>query len=254
MSRFASQAERMRNRGYGAGIAMTLVLFLVATAGVAWVYMGMITSDRWPIRWLEIDGAFERVSAEQVRANLEPIVMGSFFTVDLDAVRASTQRLAWVSSVSVQKNWPDTVRVTVDEYIALAHWTGGRLISSAGSLFAVPGAEEMQGLPWLEGPQGMVDLVYETWQQFNNELLPAGLEIERLHLDRRGAWYLVLTSGTEVHIGREDALPRLRRMVGSWGELVKQNNLAPLGVDLRYTNGFAVRWPKPPPRLAKNSD
>ncbi len=70
---------RHGNRGFSAGAVLTLVLFGLAAAGVAWVYNGMIAQERWPIRWLEIDGPFERVSAEQVRARLAPLVDGQFF-------------------------------------------------------------------------------------------------------------------------------------------------------------------------------
>ena len=212
----------------------------------------MVTRDQWPVRWLEIDGAFERVSAEQVRAGLTPLVAGSFFTVDLDAVRSAAFRQAWVSGVTVQKNWPDTVQVRITEYVPVAHWTDGRLVSEDGRAFAVPGADEIQGLPWLEGPDGGLHEVFAAWREYNNELLPTGLEISRIRLDRRGAWFLALTSGTEIQIGREDALPRLRRLVASWSGLMNGRNLAPLSVDLRYTNGFAVRWPAPPVKLAGN--
>ena len=104
----------------------------------------------------------------------------------------------------------------------------------------------------MSGPDSQLDVVFKTWQQFNSELIPAGLEIELINLDPRGAWFLELTNGTEVQIGRENALARLRRLVKSWPGLMQGKDLAPLGVDLRYTNGFAVRWPKPPARFAGN--
>ena len=45
----------------------------------AWVSMGIVAKDRWPIRWLEINGNFQRVSAEQLRAGLIPLISSSFF-------------------------------------------------------------------------------------------------------------------------------------------------------------------------------
>jgi len=232
--------------GQLSGSLLVVLLFAVAAAGVAWVYVGMITRDRWPIRWLEVDGSFQRVSAEQVRTRLAPLIKGSFFTVNLDAVRAASLKLAWVESVDVQKLWPDTVKVTVREFTPLAHWTGGQLLSVKGRVFRVPGADEMQGLPWLEGPVGSVKEVFETWQRFNNVLMPTGQEVEKIRLDRRGAWFMEMSGGTVVQLGREDALPRLQRMVSSWPELLKTHDMAPQTLDLRYTNGFAVRWPAPP--------
>ncbi len=239
-------------RGFSFGLINMLFICLLAAGGMIWVYMGMITQQQWPIRWLEIEGAFDRVSAEQMRASLAPVAVGSFFTVDLEAVKAAAHRQAWVSDVTLQKTWPDTVKVSVREFAPVAHWINGQLVSQSGEPFLVPGADGIQGLPWLSGPEGQLDDVFETWQQFNRELIPAGLEIEVIRLDPRGAWFLELTIGTEVQIGREDALSRLRRLVKSWPNLMQGKDLAPIGVDLRYTNGFAVRWPKPPARLAGN--
>ena len=87
MSAVGRQALRHGSRGFSVGVTLVLLLFVLAAGGVAWVYNGMIAQERWPIRWLEIDGQFERVSAEQVRAKLAPLVSGSFFTVNTKAIR-----------------------------------------------------------------------------------------------------------------------------------------------------------------------
>ena len=240
------------SRGFIQSLMTTVFLFLLAVAGVVWVGMGMITQQQWPVRWLEIDGAFERVSAEQIRASLAPIATGSYFTIDLEKIREAAYRQSWVESAVVQKTWPDTVKVQIKEYVPVAHWSGDFLISGSGASFEVTGAEGIQGLPRLSGPDEQLDVVFENWHSFNNQLMKLGLEIDLIRLDLRGSWFLALNNGTEVQIGREDAMPRLQRLVGSWAGLMNDRDMAPLAVDLRYTNGFAVRWPKPPTRFAGN--
>jgi cell division protein FtsQ len=238
--------------GFIQGFVTTLFLFVLATAGVVWVGMGMVTKEQWPVRWLEIDGAFERVSAEQIRASLAPLSTGSYFTIDLEQISQAAYRQPWVENVIVRKAWPDTVRVQIKEFVPVAHWTGDFLVSGKGASFEVAGAEGIQGLPGLSGPDEQLDVVFENWQLFNNQLAKAGLEIDVIRLDPRGSWFLILSNGTEVQIGRENALPRLQRLVASWTGLMNGKGMAPLAVDLRYTNGFAVRWPKPPARFAGN--
>lgn len=242
-----------RQAGFQGSLVVSLALVLLAAFGIAWVYAGMVTRDQWPIRWLELDGQFQRVSAEQLRAHLAPLVAGSYFTIDLAEVREAAFRQPWVARVTVQKHWPDTVRVSLAEYAPVAHWTGGRLVSGSGESFAVPGADEIQGLPWLEGPEQSLPDVFATWRQFNDILAPAGLEIDRIRLDPRGAWFLALTNGTEVHIGRGDAEARLQRLVRSWPALTGGRPGVPADVDLRYTNGFAVRWPEQDENHGKES-
>ncbi|MEJ2402361.1 MAG: cell division protein FtsQ/DivIB [Xanthomonadales bacterium] len=234
MIRRARQAPG-RQRGLASGTLLVVLLFALTAVGVVWVGMGIVTSDRWPIRWLELNGEFQRVSAEQLRASLEP---------GMRAMRESAMANAWVSAVHVQKHWPDTVSVTVEEYEPVAHWNRGELIARDGRAFSVPEADGIQGLPWLEGPPTRLDDVLQTWVSLNERLTPLGLEVRHLAIDDRGSWSLELTNGTRVYLGRDSTDERLARLLGSWDALMEEQDVPPRGIDLRYTNGFAVSWPR----------
>lgn len=232
------------NRGFASGMLAVAMLFLMSVGGLAWVSFGIVANDRWPIRWLELNGAFQRVSAEQLRATITPVMKENFFTLDLRELNQAAQRISWVSAAQVQKEWPDTVRVTIEEYVPVAHWNRGELISEQGEAFAVLEADEIQGLPWLEGPEDRLDTVLVNWSQFSDSLAPLGLEIMRLKLDRRGAWSMELNNGTRVQLGRDSATERFSRLLASWDTLTRGRLIPPLDVDLRYSNGFAVLWPQ----------
>jgi len=233
------------SRGFASGILVVITLFLMAAAGAAWVSLGIVANDRWPIRWLELNGEFQRVSAEQLRASVSPLIDESFFTIDLQELREAAGRISWVSAVYVQKNWPDTVMVTIEEFTPIAHWNRGQLISHRGEAFSVPESDEIQGLPWLRGPEGRLDDVLRSWSEFSEMLDPLGLAIRGIRLDQRGAWSMELSNGTQIQLGRESALERLQRLLASWDSLMLEQTAPPSDVDLRYTNGFAVMWPQP---------
>jgi len=235
---------RVASRGYASGLLAVSLLFIATAAGLVWVSMGIVASDRWPIRWLEVNGTFQRVSAEQLRATLVPAIHANFFTVDVNALRGAAESLSWVESVTVRKQWPDTVWVTVAEFQPVAHWNRGQLIANDGKQFAVPEADELQGLPWLEGPDSQLHQVLTNWVEFNERLVPLGLEVDRLRLDRRGAWSMVLSNGTQVELGRDATAARLNTLLESWDELMSEQPVPPRDIDLRYTNGFAVLWPR----------
>ena len=188
MSTTRKQALRQGVRGFSAGVFVVLVLFVLAAGGVVWVYNGMIAQERWPIRWLEINGPFERIGAEQVRASLTPLVGGSFFTVDTGLLKEKTSEMPWVSGVSVHKIWPDTVEVSLEEFTPVAHWVDGYLLDANGQMFSVPAADDIQGLPWLEGPEGQLDVVFESWKKFDDKLVRIGQQVDHLVLDARGSW------------------------------------------------------------------
>ena len=240
------------NRGFSSGTLAVLLLFAASLAGTVWVSMGIVTAERWPIRWLEVEGSFNRVSAEQLRSSLAPLVDSSFFTVDLEEVREAALRNPWVAEVSVQKKWPDTVLVAVHEHVPVAHWNSGQLISDQGRMFDAPEADEIQGLPWLSGPDERLAQVLDQWVRFNLMLDSANLEIDRLALDQRGAWSMQVNKGTWLQLGREDATDRLERLMTSWSTLLRHHELPPVRVDLRYANGFAIRWPVDATEFAGN--
>jgi cell division protein FtsQ len=238
------QAMRHRIRGFSAGVVVTLLLFILASVGVAWVYTGMIAQERWPIRWLEINGPFERVGAEQVRASLTPHVGGSFFTVETSSLKEAAGEMPWISGVTVHKIWPDTVEVTIHEFTPVVHWVDGYLLDANGQQFSVPAAKDIQGLPWLEGPAGQMEIVFENWKNFDDRLVLIGQQVERLTLDARGSWSARLSGGTEVSLGKGEILKNLDMLISTWAGLMHGQELPPVSVDLRYTNGFAVLWPQ----------
>ncbi len=230
--------------GFANGALVLVILFLVSAAGLGWVGMGIVAPDRWPIRWLEVNGEFQRVSAEQLRASLTPEMNTSFFTVDMNGLEQAAGRISWVSGVKVQKIWPDTVTVTVEEYEPVAHWNRGHLVSSEGETFSVPEADELQGLPWLQGPEERLEDVLAAWATIDESLATLGLAVSQLILDSRGSWALELNNGTQVYLGRNSTEERLQRLLSSWDALMEEQEVPPRDIDLRYTNGFAVAWPE----------
>ena len=243
MNRY-SKLRHAGNSGFVSDVLPVFALFLVAAGGIAWVSMGIVAKDRWPIRWLDLNGTFQRVSAEQLRASMTPLINDSFFTIDLQELRETATRISWVSAVRIQKKWPDRIAVTIEEFVPVAHWNRGQMISKEGEAFSVPEADGIQGLPWLQGPQGRLDEVLSYWTEFSDLLMSKGLEISSLTLDRRGAWAIQLSNGTHLQLGREAARQRLQRLLASWDSLMQEQVAPPQDIDLRYTNGFAVLWPQ----------
>jgi cell division protein FtsQ len=73
-----------------------------------------------------------------------------------------------------------------------------------------------------------------------------GLVIDELHQDARRAWHLKLSNGMSVELGRKDPLQRLARFIGVYPAILASTTAAVIEqVDLRYSNGFALRWTQP---------
>ncbi len=226
-------------------LAWTLALALIALPVVA-VVNGWIGAERWPLRTLRINDDLQRVDARQVRETLLPYASRGFFAVRLGEAQAAVARLPWVERAEVRKRWPDVVEVRVVEHRPFARWGEDRLLSEQGRLFPVAGIELPQALPWLHGPESQVAEVVALYNESRALFAPTGYEVRALQLDGRGSWRLVLSNGTEVVIGSQEARLRLGRFARLLPQLMTEQGLPMRRADLRYTNGFSVTWAEQP--------
>src|SRR3546814_16696595 len=69
---------------------------------------------------------------------------------------------------------------------------------------------------------------------------PEGMRVRELSLDRRGSWSLLLSNGTRVMVGSQEARLRLARFARLMPNLLARNPQHLARADLRYTDGFAL--------------
>jgi len=222
-------------------LAWTLAVALVALPLVA-VVQGWIGAERWPLRTLRINDDLQQVDPAAVREAVLPYAQAGFFAVPLDEVREAVVRLPWVDEVEVSKRWPDVLDVRVSEHRPFARWGDGSLLSLQGRVFPADGIEPSQALPLLHGPEGRVAEVMELYREAGELFAPTGYGVRALLLDSRGSWAMVLSNGTEVVVGSQQARTRMARFARLLPQLLHQKQRPLSRADLRYTNGFALTW------------
>lgn len=219
------------------GIALTLVALPIIG-----VLNGWFANDRWPVTKLDVRAEFNHVSAEQIRAAVSPHLGEGFFAVDLADVRSAVAKLPWVERAEARKRWPDSIELVVYEQQPYARWGEDRLINRHGRVFSVAGVEGVQGLPELSGPDDRLEDVLQFHAECLKEFSGSGLIVNAVALSSRGGWKLTLANGATIEIGRENARERLKRFLDTWPKLIAGRTDTLAYVDLRYANGFALRW------------
>jgi cell division protein FtsQ len=227
-----------------------LLAWLVAIALIALpvigVLQGWFASDRWPVRQLQVQAEFKHVSADEIRRAVIPSLRAGFFALDLGHVRDQVAALPWVSQVEARKRWPDTLELRVLELHPFAHWGQDRLLGRDGRLFVVPGADAIANLPRLSGPDDRVADVVDFYEEAQREFARFRLRVDAVDLSERGSWSLQLSNGGAVTIGRDQPGQRLARFIAVMPALMQGRSSGFVYVDLRYSNGFAVKWPDAP--------
>ncbi len=219
------------------------MLFSVATMAV--LYFGVVylqDPETLPVRKVRIESPMKQVTQDALRAVIEAHARRGFLGLDVDAIRHELEAMPWVYHATVRRGWPDVLVVRVEEEQAVARWGSRGLLNRYGDLFQPDEREGALALPNLMGPSGTEKIVAEKYRQMVDMLTPLGLKVERLTMDERRAWSVELSNGLQMVLGRDDTHLRLLRFVRVYAGVLKPRLDAIDGIDLRYTNGFAVRW------------
>jgi len=225
--------------------ALTLsAAVLLACATIVWA----ARQPAFALRHVVVDGGLARTSRAHLETVIREELMGTFFTLDLADARASLQRIPWVKSVALRRQWPDRLEVTVVEHEPLARWNDTALVDTEGEEFSADFDGE---LPQFTGPEGSASELARHFREFSATLAPCALAIAELQLSPRGGWRL-RTAGSaalSIELGRDGANERLSRFAmyqqRTVGALARTGTAVDY-VDLRYRNGFAVRVPDAP--------
>jgi len=199
---------------------------------------------------ITVEGDVSHNSAATLRANVAPRLAGNFFTVDLEAARAAFQAAPWVRQALVRREFPNRLRVRLQEHQAVALWGEheSRMVNSFGEVFeANAGDLESDDLPRLAGPDGQSREVLAMYQALVPLFEPLDLAAVRLTLTARGSWNLELDTGATVELGRgtrEEVAARAQRFVQTLTQVTSRygrTQEALLAADLRHADGYALR-------------
>jgi cell division protein FtsQ len=214
-----------------------------ALGGLATVLLLITWALNQPINSVSVAGRFERVAPLDVQRAVKESVAGKgLVSVDLGRVRAALRMLPWVDTVSVQRNWPRGLAVTIGEQVAAARWGDNGLLNTRGDLFAHDATHIPLELPQLSGPEGTQVSVVQRYLAMRDRLLELNVRITALRLDARGAWQFDLDDGVTVRLGRQHLDERFNTFVVTAARIVAQRATDIAYVDMRYANGFAIGW------------
>jgi cell division protein FtsQ len=217
------------------------LFFGMAVAG-AWGFHWLTDPQVLPLRVVHIEGQLRHLPRRALERAVATHASGSFFSVDLAAVRKAAGELAWIDQVRVRRVWPDALHMRVVEQRPLARWGRDSMVNLRGEVFTPEQGPLPMALPGLSGPEGSARRVSSEFLVIGEMLRPVGLEVRALHLNARGGWQVELAAGVVLQLGTRDQEARLARFVRLYPRLMAATPGQPEEVDLRYANGFTVRW------------
>lgn len=229
---------------------VVLILVFVALCALATV-RSVSRARAFDIQGMTVVGDTRHNNSLTLRANVAPRITGTFFTADLTRVRAAFEAAPWVRRAVVHREFPNRLRVTLQEHEPVALWSGegdARLVNSFGEVFeANLGEVDQDSLPVLSGPEGQSAEVLAMYRAIGPLFSDMDLPIEQMELSGRGSWSVHLDAGAEIELGRgtvDDVKVRVERFLKTLTQVVSRYGRAANAIesaDLRHENGYAIR-------------
>ncbi|EAR21832.1 cell division protein FtsQ/DivIB [Nitrococcus mobilis] len=227
--------------GFAAMRSLALAVLAMLIVGSSALALRRLPVERWlPLHTVALEGDLIHVSEAHLRSAIGPLLRGGLLGVNVTAVRLAVEALPWVDHATVHRVWPDALRISLTEQVAVARWGKTALLNDRGEAFRpsiLP-----KGLPHLAGPEGSESRVLRQFHRYQKQLNAVGLKLAGLVLDARRSWTARLDDGAVIRIGREHVEVRLRQFAAVWPHLTAGRSRVLRVADLRYPNGLSIRW------------
>ena len=241
-----TQGKWLRRLGPLLRIVGAFFALLGVAAGVYGAGRALLDPELFPLRHIRMHGERHNVGQADLHQVSAAYLGQSFFGLDIAGLRGMFALNPWIEQVSVRRLWPDTLEIRFRERTVFGHWGQHEMVDINGIRFQPVFFRELAFWPRLAGPDGRERHLIQTYRQANAIIAGLGLKITRLVQDKRRAWRMQFDNGLEIKLGRQQFTQRLMRFVAIYPDLLA-NRIADIAtVDLRYINGFAVRWKTAP--------
>ena len=216
---------------------------LLALTGFIWGGVTLQNPDNFPIARVRIVAPYEHITPKVLQDIVSTFALRGFFGLNVIALKQQLLALPWVYSVSIKREWPDTIVISVIEQKAAAAWNDQALLNQEGGIFRPEKASFPNDLPLLFGADSEAAQVWRNYQDMQMRLNPLHFNITHLQLDTQGFWHATLSDGSEIFINATNSLERLQDFILAYPKIIESHHDSRWRtIDLRYEDGMAVKW------------
>ncbi|HLX53182.1 MAG TPA: FtsQ-type POTRA domain-containing protein [Aquella sp.] len=211
-------------------------VFIIFASTVLYILQNWFTIDR-----ISIKGNTAHITREQLSYIAKNRLRGTFFTLDINRLQREFLQIPWVQSVTVNREFPDTITVYINEYEAIARLGDEGLVSSSGSVFT--GADDSTTLPTFNGLVSQIPYFLNDYKVLKPFAESKNINLIRLDLSGSGITKLYFSNDLEVVICALDISQGVQVLSKYWDKLYQLNpNLN--YINMCYKNAVAINSAK----------
>ena len=234
MSAQAIMAKSLPSLDYGVGVGVALLVAGLIGAGLA-------NSSKLPMQ-MNVYGELGQIDPQDISEAVLPNLSQGFFQTDAALLEQRLQLMPWVKSAQVQRLWPDRVAVHVVGHEAVANWGDEAVLTHDGQL--IRPQQRPQSHLLIEGPETQAAAVFADLQVVIPRL-PEGWLLTHWQVSQTGDRSAVVSLQEQaivLEFGRDPVAEKFTLLADVVLPAIQSRLADVAAVDLRYRNGFAVRW------------
>lgn len=221
-------------------VLLTLAIVTIATtahlANIDWEKLMF-----GEVEHVRLEGDYRHIDRFEIEQLLSPFIGHHLSKSDLHALEYSLRAMPWIRKVVIQRVWSDTLVIHLQEREPIAYWGKNALLDANGELF-VPHLVGSDNLPVFVAGPGREKYMLAFYRLLQHHLFPLGLKIDAVEEKQSRAYIVKLANTPHLYLGRDHLQERLERFVVAYQGGFDQHIDKVACIDLRYPNGFAVRW------------
>ena len=228
-------------------LRLTIVLTVILVTALA--IDQILRSGYFTIERVQVDSALQRVHRGLVERATWRNINGNYLSVDLRAVESALEEVPGVYQAVIRRIWPDTLAVSITETGAMARFVEITEGVTSDEYINLPPSSPLQTVPVLRAQASDRQWLVNVFMQILPALRDAQLQPLSLSFTPAGRWDLELqpagaTPNTHfaLLLGRDEITNKVSRFASSYAIALHPRKEMISQVDMRYTNGFAVRW------------
>lgn len=223
-------------------VLLAAMLLSIAVVILNRAVLKNLLAEARPIRHIQVEGAFQYIDKQDIKASIEPLVQQGYFSVDLQAIQSSVLDLPWAEKVKVQRIWPDRLKLRIYEQKPVLRWQAKSLLNVKGDIFTPMNIDRFQILPVLYAPVEQRHQYLQVMDGLRLSLIDQGLHLTEFRVSERQSWLLAMENGMIIQLGRFQPLQKFTRLMQALIVIESERVDKIAYVDMRYPNGYAVRW------------
>jgi len=209
-----------------------LSVFITISSGIYYIVQHWFKIER-----ITIEGNTAHITTEQLSYIAKNRLKGTFFTLDIDSLQHEFRQIPWVKSVTVVRNFPDTITVNVKEFDVIARFGDDGLIASDGNIFN--GADDNPLLPIFIAMPSQLDKLMLDYKEIKPLMAAKNINLTKLELNGAGITNIWLSNNLHIAVCNSDIKNSLQVLTTYWDKFYQINPELSY-INMCYKNAVAI--------------